>query len=82
MTTSKEGWHYITVKELLALLRDITLKQNGDCYCLICLHSTWNKLEPHKKVCEDKDFFVVVMPSEDTEEFNQYFKLDKAPFII
>ena len=40
MTTSKEGWHYITVKELLALLRDITLKQNGDCYCLICLHST------------------------------------------
>ena len=39
----------------------------------------------HKKVCENKDFCNVVMPSsEDTEilEFNQYEKSDKAPFII
>ena len=45
---------------------------------------TKNKLESHKKVCENKDFCNVIMPSEDTKilEFNQYQKSDKAPFII
>ena len=42
------------------------------------------KLESHKKVCENKYFCVVVMPSEETKilEFNQYYKSDNAPFII
>ena len=42
-----------------------------------------NKLESHKKVCENNDFCDVVMPSEDTKtlEFNQCQKSDKAPFI-
>ena len=42
------------------------------------------KLESHKKVCENKDFCNVIMPSEDTKilEFNQYQKSEKAPFII
>ena len=33
---------------------------------------TRNKYESHKKVCENKDFYKVVMPSEDTKilEFN------------
>ena len=33
-----------------------------------------NKLESHKKVCENKNFCNVIMPSEDTKilEFNQY----------
>ena len=37
-----------------------------------------------KKVCENKDFFNVLMPSEDTKilEFKQYQKSDKATFII
>ena len=37
-----------------------------------------------KKVCENKDFCNVVMPSEDSKilEFNQYQKSDKEPFII
>ena len=45
---------------------------------------TKNKLESHKKGCENKDFCKVIMPSEDTKilEFNQYKKSDKAPFII
>ena len=51
-----------------------------------CLHSfrTKNKLKPQKKVCENKAFCNVIMPSEDTKilEFNQYQKSDKAPFII
>ena len=51
-----------------------------------CLHSlkTKNKLESHKKVCENKDFCNVIMPSEDTKilKFNQYQKSDKATFVI
>ena len=51
-----------------------------------CLYSvrTKSKLESHKKVCENKDFCNVIMPSEDTEilEFSQYQKSVKSSFII
>ena len=30
----KEGWHYLAVKELSALLRGITSKHDGNSYCL------------------------------------------------
>ena len=82
-----KGWrlHYLAVKKLSSLLRRITSK-NSNFYCLICLNSfrTKNKLELHKKVCENKVFCTVIMPYEDTIllEFNQYQKSDKAPFII
>ena len=48
------------------------------------IHSFANKLESHRKVCENKDFCKIVMPSKDTKilEFNKYQKSDKAPFII
>ena len=41
-------------------------------------------IESYKKVCENKDFWDVVMPSENTKilEFNQNQKSDKAPLII
>ena len=64
---SEGRWYYLAVKKLSTLLRRIT--------CLNCLHSfrTKNKLESHKKVCNNKDFCNVIMPSEDTKilEFNQ-----------
>ena len=43
-----------------------------------------SKLESHKKICENKDFCGVAMPSEDTKilQFNQYHKSDKRPSII
>ena len=73
-------------KKLSALIRGITSKYYSDFYCLICLHSfrTKNKLESHKKLCENKDFCNVIISPEDNEilEFNQYQKSDKAPFII
>ena len=69
-----------------ALLRGITSKHYGDFYCLDCLHSfrTKNKLELHKRVCENKDFCNVIMPSEDTNilEITQYQISDKVPFLI
>ena len=62
MIPNREGWQwqYLGVKKLSALI--------GDFYCLNCLHSfkTKNKLELHKKVCENKDFCYVIMLSEDT----------------
>ena len=70
----------------MALLRGITSKNNGDFYYLNFFHSfrTKNKLESHKRVCENKHFSHVIMPSEDTTilEFNQYQKPDQTPFLI
>ena len=86
MISNEEGWHYLAVKKLLALLREIVYKYHGDFYCLNCLHlfATESKLESHKKERENEDSCNVVMPSEDTEilKFNQYQKCDKISFII
>ena len=76
-----QRWHYLAVKNLSALLRQIASKHYGDFYCLNCLHSftTKNKLVSHKKYVKKK-----IMSWEDNKilEFNQYQKSDKAPFIM
>ena len=73
-------------KKLSTLLRGITSKNHIDSKYLNCLHSfaTESKCECHKKVCENKYFCNVVVPSEDTEilEFNHYQKSYKSPFVI
>ena len=83
---SKRRWHYLAVKRLFTSLRGITSKHHVDFYCLNCLHSfrTENKLRSHEKVCKNKDFCGIVMPSEKDKilEFNQYMKSDKMPYII
>ena len=82
-------WHYPGLKKLSALLRETTSKNNGDFYYLSCPHSlkTKNKLESHKRACENKDFCNVLMHFEDTKSriyinINQYKKSEKAPFIM
>ena len=52
-----------------ALLRGRTSKNNDDFYCLNCLHSSRKKtkLESDKKACENKDFYNVIISSEDTK---------------
>ena len=79
-------WHCLPVKKLSALLRGLKSKNNGGFYCLIYLHSfrKKNRLELHKRVCENKDFCNVITPSEDTKifGFNQHQKSDQAPFVI
>ena len=64
MIPDGEGQHYIAVENLLPLLRGITSKHNGD--CLNCHHSltSKHKFESNQKVCKDKDFGSVIMPSE------------------
>ena len=82
----KEGWNYVAVKKLLALLRGITSKYKGYDYCFDCLNffRTKNKLKSRTIVFENKTFCNVVIPSEDAKilGINQYFKSDKAPFFI
>ena len=88
MIPNKEkGWgHYLAVKKLSTLLRRVTSKHRGNFYYLNCLHSfrTQNKLKSHEKVCKNKDFCGIVIPSEKDNilEFNQYIKSDKMPYII
>ena len=86
MIPNGDGWSFFAVKILSTLLRGISSKHDGDFYCLNYLHSfrTKNKLESHKKLCENKDFHNIVMPSEDTKilEFGKYCKSNETPFII
>ena len=86
MIPNGEKWHYLAVKRLSALLRGIKSKCYGEFFCLNCLHSfrTKIKLESHKRVCENKDFCNIVMPSAGTKisEFNQYHISDTVTFII
>ena len=83
----KEGlWHYLVVKKLSTLVREITSKHHGAFYCLNCLHSfrAENKLKSHEKVHKSKDFCGILIPSERNKilEFNQYMKSNKKPYII
>ena len=73
---SKWGWwHYLSVKRLSALLREMKPKCYVDFHCLNFLHSFKKKLKLYKKVSEKReDFCNVIMPFKDTKifEFSQY----------
>ena len=67
MIQNGKGCHYHAVTKLSALLKELnhkTLNHNSDFCCLNCLHSFTikNKLEQHKNVCENKEFYGVGMP--------------------
>ena len=72
-------------KKLSTLLHGITSKHKVNFYCLNCLHSfrTENKLKYHEKVCNNKDFCGIVVPSQKDIilEFNLYMKSNKMPCI-
>ena len=72
MITDGEKWHYLAVKCLFALFREISYNNHGDFYCLNCFqtYTTENKLKKHKKVCENHDYCYVEMP----EEYNKILK--------
>ena len=86
MISNDENWHYLIVKNLSRLLRGITSNHDGDFYCLNCFHSygTKNKLDAHKKICENHDYCHIEMPTKDnnTIKYNQGGKSIKLPFII
>ena len=72
MISNGENWHYLAVISLPRLLRGITSNHDGDYYCLNCFHSyrTENKLNAHKKVCENHDYCNIEMPSNDNNLIN------------
>ena len=86
MITDGEKWHYIAIKNLSGLSKGITYTHEKDFYCLNCFHSyrTKNKLESHKKICENHDYFHVEMPTKDNNiiKYNYGEKSMKVPFII
>ena len=86
MISNGEKWHYLTVKNLSRLLRGITSNHDGDFYCLNCFfaYSTKNKLEKHKKICENHDYCHVEMPTKDNNiiKYNHGEKSLKMPFTI
>ena len=62
-----QKWHYLVVKNLSGLLRGVTSNHKEDFYCLNCFHSysTKNKLETHKKICENHDYCHIEMPTKN-----------------
>ena len=86
MISNGENWHYLTVKNLSSLLRGITSNHDGDFYCLNSFHSyrTKNKLEAHTKICENRDYCHVEMPTKDNDtiKYNQGEISIKLPFVV
>ena len=85
MITNGENWHYLVEKSLPRLLKGITLNHKED-FCLNCFHlyRTKNKLEEHKKICENHEYCHVEMPNENNKiiKYNQGEKSIKSLFII
>ena len=94
-----DKWHYIALKSahtdngfnrpirsLSRLFRGITSSNNGDFYCLGCLHSfrTDNKLKKHERLCNNHDYCHVEMPTRDnnTLKYNHGEKSLKVPWVI
>ena len=85
MINDGEKWYYLVVKNLPGLLKGITSTHMKDFYCLNCFHSyrTKNKLESHKKICENHDYCHVEMPTKDNNiiKYNHGENSMKVPFI-
>ena len=73
-------------KKAIYIIQRNNIKRHDDFYWLNCLNSfrTENKLKFNEKVCENKDFYGIVMPSEKDNilDFNQYMSLDKMQYKI
>ena len=86
MISNGKKWQYLTVNNLSGLPRGITSNHAGDFYCLncFCAYSTKNKLEAHKKICENHNYCHVEMPTKDnnTIKYNHGEKSMKLPFAI
>lgn len=78
--------HYIPVKTLRALFREIISTNNGGFYCLNCLHSFWTeiKLKSNEKSCKNHEVCNDIMPTEKNKRlaFTQYLKFIRVPFLI
>ena len=80
MVLSGKGqrWHYLAVKKKYQHYKE---QQRLSIVWIVFIIL---QQKSHKKVCKNKDFCNVIIPSEDTKilEFNQYQKHDKAQSIF
>ena len=78
--------HYCLVKDESALLSSQVNKRKSKLYfCLNCLNGfdTPEKLENHKKYCEEEESVKITMPKPDTFiKFEKYVYSERAPFAI
>ena len=78
--------HYCLVKDESALLSSQVNKRKGKLYfCLNCLNGfdTPEKLENHKKYCEEEESVKITMPPPNTFiNFKNFVHSEKAPFAI
>ena len=78
--------HYCLVKNESALLSSQVNKHKGKLYfCLNCLNGfdTPEKLENHKKYCEEEESVKITMPPPNTFiNFKNFVHSEKAPFAI
>ena len=80
------NWHYLAVKSISGLLREITSNHNGDFYCSNCFDSytSERKLKKHERTCKDHDFCNPIIP----DEYNKILEYEtgeqslKVPSII
>ena len=94
-----DKWHYIAleimrtddgchcpVRSLSRLFRGIIANNDGDFYCLGCLHSfqTDNPFKRHERLCGNNDYYHVEIPTKDNKalRYNHGQKSLKAPFTI
>ena len=81
-----EKWHYLVVKSLSELFTGVTSNHKEDFYCLNCFHSyrTKNRLDAHKKLCENYEYCHIEMPTKNNNiiKYNQGEKSLELPFII
>ena len=86
MVPHGEGWHCLALKKWSTLWRKITSKHDSYFHCLSCLHLFRTKSNPelHKRICNNKNFCGIVIPSEETKilEFNQYQISDEKLSIV
>ena len=78
--------HYLAVKNLSRLLREITSNHNEGFYCLNCFHShsTETRLKKYERECNDHDYCHVKLPNEDdkTLKYNYGENSLKSLFFI
>ena len=86
MISNGENWHYLVVKSLSGLLTGITSNHKEEFHCLNCFHSyrTKNKLKAHKKICENRDYCRVEMPTKynNTIEYSHGEKSIRLLFVV
>ena len=86
ISDENNNWHYICVKNLKALCRGVFSNNNGDYYCLNCLHTyrTKSALKKHGRLCLNNDYCYLKLPNsyDNKLKYRAERKSIKTPYMI